>query len=127
MSLAKNTWKKYNTGVRALLDFVNYDDTCIEWPLTIETLRRFTVWCVTVRKISSSTVKSYFTSIVLSHSLQNLVCPNPYDDRIINMTLTGAKNTADICCPKSSVRRAMTFSTLLILSHKIAVSYCPNR
>jgi hypothetical protein len=78
------------------------------------------VWCLTVRKISSNTVKSYFTSIILSHELQNLKCPNPFDDKIVNLALAGAKNSIDLSNPKKSIRRAMTFSTLLILSHKIA-------
>jgi hypothetical protein len=122
MSLADSTWKKYNTGFHALLDFEKFDTENIEWPLTIETWRRFTVWCITVRKIASSTVKSYFTSIILGHSLQNLPCQNPFDDRIICMSLNGAKISADLYNPKKSVRRVMTFSTLLILSHRIANS-----
>jgi hypothetical protein len=122
MSLANSTWKKYNTGFHALLDFEKYENKHLAWPLSIETWRKFTVWCVTIRKISSSTVKSYFTSIILGHSLQNLQCQNPFDDKIISMTLNGAKNVTDLFSPKKNVRRVMTYSTLLILSHKIANS-----
>jgi hypothetical protein len=59
---------------------------------------------------------------VLGHALQNVSCENPFYDRIIEMALSGAKNTKDIYSPKKSVRRVMTMSTLLILSHRIPMS-----
>jgi integrase len=122
LALADSTWKKYCTGWRAFIDFQNYSSEIFTWPLSIETMRKFTVWCLTVRKVSSGTVKSYFTSINLAHSFKNLKCTNFSEDKIINLALAGAKNLCDIEGIKKNVRRSMNIPTLLIISHRIATS-----
>jgi hypothetical protein len=122
MSLASSTWSKNNTGLKNLTLFEQYMEYKCIWPLNIQTIRSFAVWCVSVRKVSSNTVKSYLYSLSLAHEFQGMKCVDYLNDKLLKLILTGADNVKDLCNPKDSTRRAMTYSTLLILGHKLAKS-----
>jgi hypothetical protein len=74
--LSVNTWKKHSSGWNAFKDFENYCDSKFVWPLKIEAFRSFVIYCLTCRKISVATTKSYLASIKLAHELQNFNCVN---------------------------------------------------
>jgi hypothetical protein len=122
MSLASSTWSKHSTGLKCFGKYEDYVGRKCVWPVTIQDLRSFTVWCVSVRNLSSATAKSYLYSISLAHKLKDLHCPDYLSDKVLNLILTGAENKKDLCNPSVSKRRAMSYSTLLIIGHKIANS-----
>jgi hypothetical protein len=122
MSLSASTWSKHNSGVKNLALFEQFINCKCIWPLDIQILRSFTVWCITVKKISSATTKAYLYSLSLAHKLQGMECVDYLKDKILNLILTGAENVKDIYNPKDYTRRAMNYSTLLLIGHKLALS-----
>jgi hypothetical protein len=122
MSLASSTWSKNNTGLKNLTLFEQYMECKCIWPLDIQTIRSFTVWCVSVKNVSSNTAKSYLYSLSLAHEFQGMKCVDYLNDKLLKFILNGADNITDLCKPKVNTRRAMTYSTLLIIGHKLAKS-----
>jgi hypothetical protein len=92
------------------------------WPLTIEAFRSFVIYCLTCRKISVATTKSYLASIKLAHELQNFNCENFSKDRIINLLYAGSETLIVKNTSYSEHRRAMNLATLLLIGHRIAQS-----
>jgi hypothetical protein len=121
-ALASSTWKKHISGWNAYCDFENYCDCKFQWPLSMETLRSFVIYCLTSRKISVGTTKAYLSSVKLAHELRNLECKNYGDDRIIKLLYAGAENVIGCNAPIAEKRRAMNLSTLLLIGHRIASS-----
>jgi hypothetical protein len=122
MSLASGTWAKYNSGWRSLLSFEDYLGKKLSWPIDIVNVRSYVVWCITVKKLASSTVKTYLSALAIAHTLKGYSVQCFSSDKIVSMLLTGADNAKNLYTPTSSVRRAMTLSTLKIIGHKIAKS-----
>jgi hypothetical protein len=120
MSLANSTWDKYCSGWRAWQGFQIYVQEEITLPLDISHFRSFATWCLSVKKIAPDTVKYYMHSIDIAHSVRGLCCVNYNNDRLLKMILTGGSNAKELARPKSDARRAMTFATLLLISHQIA-------
>jgi hypothetical protein len=120
LSLADTTWDKYCSGWRAWQAFLLYAREDIALPLDISHFRSFAVWCLSVRNLSSDTVKYYMHSIDIAHSLRGMNCVSYNNDRLLKMILTGGKNARELAGNKSDARRAMTFATLLLISHQVA-------
>jgi hypothetical protein len=121
-ALAKSTWSKNMSGLNNLTKFEVDSKILVKWPINIETIRSFAVWCVEKKKLKSETVKSYISAIKLAHTLQGLECVNFSKDKILCMILDGAKNLqrTDVCT--NSKRKVVTLQTLLVLGHRIAIS-----
>jgi hypothetical protein len=120
-SLANSTWEKYCSGWRAWLDFELTQDAGIKWPIDIQTFRKFAVWCIGNRHISSKTAGSYLYSVAIAHSLKGLNCVNYNDDKILKLILSGAKNMYN-ANPIANNRRVANMYTLKLLSHQLASS-----
>jgi len=90
-SLARSTWTKYNSGLNAYLDYCNYADIENSWPMTIEEIRSFAVYCISIRNVTPETAKGYVANLRLAHKLQGLESPCTEKDKILNMIFAGAK------------------------------------
>jgi hypothetical protein len=121
-ALTVNTWRKHSSGWNAFKDFENYCDSKFVWPLKIKTFRSFVIYCLTCRKISVATTKSYLASIKLAHELQNFSCVNFSKDRIINLLYAGSETLIVKNTSYSEHRRAMNLATLLLIGHRVAQS-----
>jgi hypothetical protein len=121
-SLAKSSWSKHVSGLNALASFEEETKIVVNWPISVETIRSFAVWCVEKRKLKSDTVKSYVYAISLAHSLQGLNCQDFSKDKILMMLLSGADNLNRLKASASSTRRVVTLHTLLVIGHRIACS-----
>ena len=108
-ALASNTWSKYCTGWRAFKSFEAQAGLCATWPIDIECARAFVLWCLVVRKILPSTIKSYLTSISLAHSILGLKCIDFGKDKLLSMILTGAENCNSFKKPLPNCRGIRVF------------------
>jgi hypothetical protein len=121
-ALAKSTWQKHISGWNALYKFECENSCAVKWPVKIETIRSFALWCVKYKNLKVGTVKAYISSIVLAHDLQGLHCDDFNKDRILNLMLNGAENLQMSEISNCNNRRVATLDTLLIIGHRIAVS-----
>jgi hypothetical protein len=118
-SLASSTWATYTSGWKSFKDFEMYAKQNFQLPLALETVRAYVIWSVTVKKLKSSTVKLYLSSIRMAHTLLGHQSEDFCKDKLISMLLTGAENIEP---PKPRIRRAMNMDLLMILGHRIASS-----
>jgi hypothetical protein len=117
-SLTKNTWASYSSGWNCFKKFELDEKLSVEWPLSVEVVRSFVVWCLSKRNLKANTVKLYLSSLKMIHTLQGIDCINFSKDKLIEMILTGAGNTEPSLLAKT--RRAMTMDLLLVLGNNIA-------
>jgi hypothetical protein len=121
-SLAASSWAKYESGWRAFQAFELYEGRAADWPLTIETFRRFAVWAVTIRKLQPSTVEAYCSALSCLHNLKGMIACKWSSDPIFKMFLKGAPNAACAALPKPNTRRVVTLPLLQLLGHRIALT-----
>jgi len=121
-SIAKRTWQKYNSGWKAFEEFEDHVETTFAWPLTKDTLRGFTAYCLAIRKIQSASVRAYISSLAMLHKLKGFTNVDLQDD-IVNMMLRGADNLilAAGIQPHNN-RRAMTLPLLRHFGHRLNTS-----
>jgi hypothetical protein len=120
-SYSKSTWAKNLSGWNAFSNFEVETCTTVTWPVKIEVIRSFAVWCLECRKLQVETVKSYISAVVLAHHLQGIKCENFSSDKILKLLLNGAENLQRLETSKCN-RRVATLDTLLLLGHRIATS-----
>ncbi len=114
------TWRKHDSVWKCIANFADHEGVTICWPMDIELIRTFTVWCLSHKNLSTSTVKSYLSSLKLAHGLKGLDCVDYSKDKIITLTLKGAENLKLLNTSCNNNRRAVTLPTLLLLGHRIA-------
>jgi len=118
-SLSKATWSKYNSGWNSFKNFLDEVKIVCEWPVSIETIRTYIVWAITVKGLKPSTVRTYLQGLRIAHILtnKNFICFSK--DSLSSMLLTGAENS----CPNNFTnfsRKSMTIDSLLIFGHCIS-------
>ena len=120
-SQTSNTWSKHKAVWNCLDKFAVSEDIQLTWPISIETIRTFVVWCLCFKNLKPSTVKAYLSSIKFAHELKGL----KYDlnrDKIVSLALKGAENKQLLTHSNESCRRAVTIHVLLLIGHRIANS-----
>jgi hypothetical protein len=120
MAYASSTWNKYCSGWRAWLDYQEHYNLSLVYPIDIVHFRKFAIWCTTIRKISASTTRQYMYSVHIAHTLKGLTCVDYNKDDILRLLLNGAKNSYNAEYSHCNYRRVMTFTTLMLISHRIA-------
>jgi hypothetical protein len=119
LSLTKSSWAKHMSGWNALKKFENYCDCTFVWPLSIEIIRSFAVFCTSNLNLKQSTTKSYMSSLRLAHALQGIDCKNFECDKILSMIYSGAKTLQSSRVNTVDKRRAMSLPLLLVMAHRI--------
>jgi hypothetical protein len=119
-ALASSTWAKYRSGYNAYVCFEAQRKRCAPWPLPIESVRAFVVWCHSKRKLAPSTIKTYLCAIKFVHHLRGLKCTELEKDPMVSLLMRGATHIYSGNPSNCSTRRVVTFPLLLILGHKIA-------
>ena len=120
-SVSKATWAKYSSGYKAFECFEAFNRTSYSWPLSIETIRHFALWCFHERKLQTSSIKTYLSGLKFAHQIKGLSSKHLDNDDILSLLLKGLTHRS-LTTAKSPTRRVMTFSLLLTLGHKIANS-----
>jgi hypothetical protein len=119
LSLTKSSWSKHMSGWNALKKFENYCNHDLVWPLSLEVIRSFAIYCISNLGLMQSTTKSYLSSMRLAHALQGLECAKFESDKILNMIYAGAKTLTSCNVTTVDKRRAMSLPLLLLMAHRI--------
>jgi hypothetical protein len=120
-SVSKATWAKYSSGCKAFACFEAFNRKSYSWPLAVETVRHFALWCFYEKNLQTSSIKTYLSALKFAHQIKGLSPKHIKDDEILPMLLKGMVHVG-LPSAKSPTRRVMTFSLLLTLGHKIATS-----
>ena len=125
-SLAVGTWQKYASGWRAFDAYEAYVGKKFSWPLNMDTLRGFAVFCITLKQLKPASVKTYLSSLVCLHKLKGYA-NFEMKDTLIQAILRGAGNLL-MCSPNppSNTRRVMTMPLLRHLGHRLRQSGWTN-
>jgi len=121
VSLAKSTWQKYSSALNAFACFEADSRKVSSWPLPIHVCRSFVIWCYRVRKLASSTIKSYLSGLKCVHNLKGFACDYITEDFVINRLVKGCERVA-MNIPSRNTRRVVTFPLLTNIGTRIAKS-----
>jgi len=121
-SIAKSTWGKYQSAMKAFSCFEAAHCTSFNWPLTKETCRAFATWCHSARHLQPSSIKGYLAGLKFVHLLKGMNGDHLTGDPIIHLILKGSFNASLQNPLTSSTRRVVTFPLLLTIGHRIAAS-----
>jgi len=121
-SLAKSTWGKYGSGWKALEEFERFCSIKIDFPMGKDQLRGFTTFCLTVKNLQPTSVRSYLSSLAALHRIKGFSNFEIKDD-LVSAALKGAGNLImSSPSPPSNTRRVMSLQLLKHLGHKLKLS-----
>jgi hypothetical protein len=121
-SLANSTWARYGSGWKAFLQFENYMSKKFTLPLSMEVVRAFTTFCIAIKKLKCSSVKTYLSSLVHVHKMHGFL-NFEIKDQIVTSILRGAEHIQMVePVQTGSRRRVMTIQLLRHLGHRLATS-----
>ena len=119
-SVSNQTWAKHNSALNLYKEFCKIFSVKFVMPVAPEYIRAFATWAISARKLKSSTVKSYISSINVAHTLCNFSTSKLSSDPCLKMILKGAENTSITGAECKTNRLPMNIHLLNILGHKIA-------
>ena len=76
-SVSKQTWAKHSSALSCFYDFCKTFNVKFSMPISVQYARAFATWAVTSRKLKSSTVKSYLSSLNTANALGNFNAKKP--------------------------------------------------
>ena len=121
-SLARGTWEKYSSAWAAFDAYQAYVGLVFEWPLTQDTIRGFAAFLFSVRKLKTTSIRSYLSAMSCLHKLKGFPNHHTTDD-VLNSIMRGAENLQMAEPPaKHNTRRVMTVALLRHLGHRLAES-----
>ena len=92
------------------------------WPLDRDVLRGFAVFCLSVKNLKPSSVKTYMSSLVCLHKLKGFT-EYEVKDSMVEAILRGAENLSMAApVPPRNTRRVMTLPLLRHLGHRLKKS-----
>ncbi len=89
-ALSRSTWAKYSSAWNAYAKFENTVGKNFSWPLEEDVIRGFATWCISTRKLSTSTAKAYIAALATAHQLAGMQCIKP--SKLTQLILAGGKN-----------------------------------
>ena len=111
-SLAASTWKKYISALNAFKIFGNENQIPLCWPITDEQKLGFIVWCHQARNLSSSTVKSYLTSLNTLNHMVIFPSAKGGEENLTKILLRGIEHS-QYTEPKTAIKSdPLTFAIL---------------
>jgi len=121
-SLAKATWGKYSSGWAALEQFTKFIGIKPTWPLSMDYLRGFTIFCIRKKNLQPSTTRSYLSAVVALHRIKGFANFSIKDD-LVAAALKGAGNIImSSISPPANPRRVMTLQLLKHMGHRLSIS-----
>ena len=118
-SSTKQTWAKHCSAWKLFIEFCDAYGVPFEMPVKVEYTRAFVAWAVSKKKLKSSTVKAYISSINVAHALGNVNSPNLSSDCCTKLALKGATNCSDYASLPRAIRLPMNIDLLTLLGHRI--------
>ena len=89
-SATKQTWAKHCSAWALFDEFCTIFGIKFELPISPELARAFVTWALSKKKLKSSTVRSYISSVNKTHILGNIKNVNLSSDPCIKLLLKGA-------------------------------------
>jgi hypothetical protein len=90
-SLSSASWNRFAATMNSLKAFAFQNNVAISWPLSVNLVRRYVNWALSVKKLRPETVKVYISDLKLAHKLRDKKIE--FDNNFfINSMLKGAKN-----------------------------------
>lgn len=120
-AFSQSTWRKHEAALNCFKLYENTHPPSSSWPLNHTILCSFTVWACNERKLKSSSISSYLSSLKTIHSLQNLDC-SAFDNFTLKSLIRGKENQEIYSTEGNCSRRVMTLPLLKLLGHEIAIS-----
>ena len=121
-SLARGTWQKYSSAWAAFDAYQTFTGKQFEWPLNHDTIRGFAAYLFSVRKLKTTSIRSYLSAMSCLHKLKGFTNHHT-DDDVLNAIMRGAENLQMADPPvKNNTRRVMTVALLRHLGHRLAES-----
>ena len=117
----KQTWAKHCSAWALFDEFCTFFGIKFELPISPELARAFVTWALSKKKLKSSTVRSYISSVNKTHILGNIKNVNLSSDPCIKLLLKGASKSCDLELNNKTNRLPMNLPLLKILSHRIAL------
>ena len=88
-SLASGTWYKYKSGWNTFDKYESWLGKKLQWPLEKDVLRGFAVYCITIKKLKPTSVKTYLSSLACLHKLKGFT-DYELKDCLVDAILKGA-------------------------------------
>jgi hypothetical protein len=120
-SISYGTWEKYASGWKMLEHFQAHTKEELVWPLSNVTLRFFTTFCLSVRNLKPSSVRTYLSAIAYLHKMKGYT-DFKIEDPLVEALLRASENLSMTSDTGNNKRRAMTLPLLKILGHNLLVS-----
>ena len=117
-----STWSKHCSAWNLYKKFCNVNNISSVWPADVKTIRAFTVWALSVKKLKPTTVKSYLSSIAIGHDLRDLPHTDFLKDRIVIMSLKGAENIEPNVTQSYKCRLSVNPGLICIFGHRLNIS-----
>ena len=95
------------------------------WPLSKDTIADYVTWSFTVKKLKSTTVTSYLSSLKCIHSLRSLSTEN-FDSSLVSTLIRGGENLEIYNGKTKETRKVMSLPLLKILGHEISKTDWPS-
>ena len=117
-SLASGTWYKYKSGWNTFDKYESWLGKKLQWPLEKDVLRGFAVYCITIKKLKPTSVKTYLSSLACLHKLKGFT-DYELKDCLVDAILKGAGNLImSSPTPPTNTRRVMSLPLLKHLGHR---------
>ena len=95
------------------------------WPPSKDTISDYVTWSFTVKKLKSTTVILYLSSLKCIHSLRSLSTEN-FDSSLVSTLIRGGENLEIYNEKTKEKRKVMSLPLLKILGHKISKTDWPS-
>ena len=125
-SLAKTTWKSYQTAENHIKKCEKYTGIKLRFPFGNRETLTYIGWLLTVRKVSAGTVEKYLSGIRLAHLKAGFSVP-ALKPEVVKAIIDGKAQSEKIEARLSqkAERLAVTPSTLKLLRHELQKSNWP--
>ena len=120
-AFAAATWKKHEAAANSFIVFNHCTKSCCNWPLSENDIANYVTWAYNVKKLKSSTIESYLSSLKCIHALRSMTTSN-FDTYYISSLLRGITNLEIYDTNSKSSRKVMSLQLLKILGHEISLT-----
>jgi hypothetical protein len=121
-SLAATTWSKYDSGWKSFNDFECYIGEKFKLPVSMEAIRSYVQFCLSVKKLKPTSVKTYLTSIAHVHKMRGYLGYEIKDEIVTRLLRGGDHLLMSEPAGHLNKRRVMTMPLLRHLGHRLSVS-----
>lgn len=121
-SNSSTTWHSHQSALTCFKSFCSSKGIQEIWPIPSDTVNKFCQWALDERKLKSTTVKAYMSSLALYHKL-NCLDDSNCSNYIAKLIIRGAENVEGRSKCSVRPRNAVTLSTLKVLGHEISQSF----